>query len=135
MHNLIRCLALLLLAGTLGGCQLAAGYLVTDFTLSIEPEEVAIPRGGRQEITVEVRRLLPVDASPFPITVSLHRPPAGIGLEEGEEVTIPSGIDEEVVTVVVESNAEVGTHDLVFRGSSLPKTREATLSLTVDAGP
>lgn len=125
---------LLVLSSLLTGCELAAGYLATDFGLSLEPASASVARGESRAVTVHVDRILPIDVAPFPIRVTLHRAPDGVTLAEGDGgVDIPSGVSEEIVTLHVADDAELGLHEVVLRGDNFVRTRDATLELAIEA--
>ncbi len=131
MPRAVSAVLALLVAGSLSGCQLAAGYLVTDFSLAVEPSEATLAAGDTLEVTVRVERFLGIDASPFPVTLTLHRAADGVSLAGAESVEIPSGIDEEVVTLQVDPGTALGEGEVVFRGSGVVKSRDATLTLVI----
>lgn len=123
---------LVVLAVLLSGCQLAGAYVATDFSLATEPDTLTIARGGSAELTVRVGRPLGIDISPLPVTVEVHEAPDGVGLAEGESVSIPAGISEESVTLEVNASAELGQHEVVLRGSNGIKSRDATVTVTIE---
>jgi hypothetical protein len=128
---MVRLVLLALLAVPLTGCQLAGGYVATEFFLQAEPERVEMDRGGQQEVTVHVDRVLGIDVSPFPVALTLHEGPDGLSLAEGDTVTIPAGVDEEAVTLSASGSAELGEHEVVLRGSNGIRTKDATLTVTI----
>jgi uncharacterized membrane protein len=115
---------------SLTGCEMLLLDAAMDFNLSLEPAQTSIARGNSQDITIKVSRILPVNVTPTPIMVTLYKAPEGITLE-GEQVDIPSGIDERVLTIQVSSSAALGEYELTLEGSSGLKTKQAKLKLTV----
>jgi uncharacterized membrane protein len=115
----------------LTGCEMLLLDAVMDFNLSLEPAQTTISKGASQDITVKVSRILPVNVAPTPITVKLYNPPDGITLE-GEQVDIPSGLDERVLTIEVSDGALLGDHELTIEGSTGLKTKQVKLNLTVE---
>lgn len=135
MKILLRVFALLSVA-LLSSCQLAAGYLATDFSLSAEPPELTLARGSSEDLTVHVDRILPIDASPFPVLVTLHRTPDGVTLEADEEgVHIPSGIDEEVLTLRASADAELGEHEATLRGTNMIRAKDVDFVIIIADAP
>lgn len=135
MRRIVGTLVFAALAAALSGCQLAGAYVATDFSLATEPDALTIVQGESAEIVVRVDRILGIDVSPFPVAVQIHRAPDGVTLAEGETVEIPSGISEEMVTLEVDPSAEPGEHEVVLRGSNVIKSRDATVTLTIEAAP
>jgi hypothetical protein len=116
---------------SLTGCEMLLLDAVMDFNLSLESAQTSIVRGTSQDITLKVSRILPVNVAPTPITVKLYNPPDGITLE-GEQVDIPSGIDERILTIEVSDSAPLGDHELTIEGSTGLKTNQVKLNLTVE---
>ena len=116
---------------SLTGCEMLLLDAAMDFNLSLEPAQVTVSRGSSREVTVKVSRILPVNVAPVPISVTLYNPPAGISLED-EQVDIPSGIDERVLTIQVANSATLGDHELTIEGTTGLKTKQATLNVTVE---
>lgn len=136
MTTSLRVVASLLLIAAVSGCQLAAGYLATDFSLSAEPPELTLARGSSEDLTVHVDRILPIDASPFPVLVTLHRAPDGVTLEAGEEgVQIPSGIDEEILTLQASADAVLGEHEATLRGTNMVRAQDVDFVVTIVDAP
>jgi hypothetical protein len=135
MRRIVATLVLATLAAGLSGCQLAGAYAVTEFSLATEPDALTIVQGGSAELVLRVDRPLGLDVSPLAVTVEIHRAPEGVGLAEGESVTIPAGIHEEPVTLEVGATAEPGEHEVVMRGANGIKSRDATVTLTIEAAP
>lgn len=128
---MVRLVLLALVVVPLTGCQLAGGYVATEFFLRVEPEQVEVARGDEREVTVFVDRVLGIDVSPFPVALSLHEGPDGLSLAEGDSITIPAGVDEQVVTLAASGSAEGGEHEVVLRGSNGIRTKDATLMVTI----
>lgn len=115
----------------LAGCEMLLLDAAMDFNLSLEPAQITVSRGSSRDITVKVSRILPVNVAPMPISVTLYNPPTGISLED-EQVDIPSGIDERVLTIQVANSATLGDHELTIEGTTGLKTKQATLNVTVE---
>jgi uncharacterized membrane protein len=115
---------------SLTGCEMLLLDAVMDFNLSLEPVQTSIRPGSSQDITIKVKRILPVNVAPTPIIVTLYNAPEGITLK-GEQVDIPSGIDERVLTIEVSDSATLGDHELTFEGSTGFKTKQTKFKLTV----
>jgi hypothetical protein len=128
---MVRLVLLAFLAVPLTGCQLAGGYVATEFFLRAEPEQVEMDRGGEQDVTVHVDRVLGIDVSPFPVALTLHEGPDGLSLAEGDAITIPAGVDEEVVTLAATASAALGEHEVVLRGSNGIRSKDAALTVTI----
>lgn len=135
MRRIVGTLVLMALAAVLSSCQLAGAYVATDFSLATEPDALTIVQGGSAGLVLRVDRPLGLDVSPLAVTVELHRAPEGVSLAEGESVTIPAGIHEEPVTLEVDTAAEPGEHEVVLRGANGVKSRDATVTLTIEAAP
>lgn len=135
MRRSWRWLPLVIAAGLLSGCGLLAAQLATQFSLSVEPEELTAARDGSEEVVVGVSRPLGIDLTPIPVILTLHRAPDGVSLGDVDEVQIPSGIDEETISLHVSADAELGEHEVVFRGTNTVRTEEATLTLTIVDAP
>lgn len=135
MRRIVGTLVFVALLAALSGCQLAGAYAVTEFSLATEPDELAVAQGGSAELVVRVDQPLGLDVSPLPVTVAMHRAPEGVRLAEGESVTIPAGIREEPVTLEVDASAEPGEHEVVLRGANGINSRNATVTLTIEAAP
>lgn len=135
MRRTVGTLVFAALAATLSGCQLVGAYVATDFSLATRPDELTIVQGESAELVVRVDRILGIDVSPFPVTVEIHRAPDGVTLAEGDAVEIPAGISEEPVTLEVDPSAEPGEHEVVLRGSNVVKSRDVTVTLTIEAAP
>jgi uncharacterized membrane protein len=116
---------------SLTGCEMLLLDAVMDFNLSLEPAQITISRGSSKDVTVKVKRILPVNVTPVPISVTLYNPPVGVSLEDGQ-VDIPSGIDERVLTLQVDASATLGDHELILEGTTGLKTKQAKLNLTVE---
>jgi uncharacterized protein (DUF58 family) len=115
----------------LSGCEMLLLDAAMDFNLSLEPTQVKVSRGSAREITVKVSRVLPVNVAPVPISLTLYPPPIGVSLED-ESVEIPNGIDERVLTIVVDDRATLGNHELTIEGTTGLKIKQAKLILTVE---
>ena len=102
-----------------------------DFNLSLEPSQITVSREGSREVTVKVSRILPVNVAPAPILLTLYNPPAGVSLED-YSVEIPSGLNERVLTIQVDSSATPGNHELTIEGTTSLKTKQVKLNLTIE---
>ena len=116
---------------SLTGCEMLLLDAAMDFKLSLEPAQITVSRGSSTEVTVKVSRILPVNVAPVPISLTLYNPPTGISLE-AEQVDIPSGLDERVLTIQVDDSATLGDHELTIEGTTGLKTKQATLNITVE---
>jgi hypothetical protein len=115
----------------LSGCEMLLLDAAMNFNLSLEPTQVKVSRGSAREITVKVSRVLPVNVAPVPISLTFYHPPIGVSLED-ESVEIPNGIDERVLTIVVDDRATLGNHELTIEGTTGLKTKHVKLILTVE---
>lgn len=118
-------------ANLLGGCGLLLTTVATDSSLSVEPAELSVALQSQKQVTVKVKRILPIDVAPFPLTVTLYNPPEGVSLAE-DAVQIPSGIDERALTIAVAGSAAVGgPYTVTVEATSGLKTKQATFELTI----
>ena len=119
-----------LLALALPGCQVLLAEAATNFSLELTPETLRVAPGSSGDIAVEIRRTVPVDVIPLPITLELYNPPAGVSAEGLE---FPSSVSEDTLRVSVAAGTPAGEHTLRLRATNGVKTREATVALTIAA--
>lgn len=121
----------LLVVMLLSGCELLLLDAAMDFNLKLEPEQTTITHGSSQSVKVKVSRILPVNVAPIPISVTLYNAPGGITLE-GEQVDIPSGLDERDLTIHVADTTKLGNYELTIEGTTGSKTKQTKLKLTIN---
>lgn len=131
MKHVLRLGTLIVTVALLGGCQFLLADLATDFSLTVETEQLTVAQEDSGLVTVRIDQTIPVDVVPAPILISLHQPPDGV---TAEDLTIPSGITEDDLIIEVASTATVDVYEEVtIRATNGIKTREATFELTIVA--
>jgi hypothetical protein len=129
VRKLAALVVVVLLVPALGGCGLLLAQVATDFSFTVETPSIQVAPGAWAPVHVKVKRALPVDVVPLPVTVSLHDPPAGVS---AAPLTLPSGIDEDDLILTVQAGTPAGGPFAVkVRATNGTKTHEATVRLTV----
>lgn len=125
--------AVAVVVGVLSGCEALVANAAMDFTIALEPSEVTAEQGSEFEITVVVSRPA-IEVFPTPILVTLHDAPDYV---TAEDLEIPSGITEDGLTLVIDSDALIGETEknLTVRATNGFKTKEASFRLTVVEAP
>jgi hypothetical protein len=80
MRKYVSIVLVLFAVGVLSGCDLAARQLLAQFRMSIEPEEVTVPAGTSEIVTVTISPFTGISLSP--VTVRLVNAPAGVSAPE-----------------------------------------------------
>lgn len=133
MQAFARWSALALVASLLTGCELAAGQVLAQFDLTVEPSEVEIDAGGAGSVTVGIEPLVAVTFSRFTIVLDDVAPD-----EDGitAKTLVVFGAGEHPWEIAVGDGVPPGTYQLtaeaVSQGTNLlPVERRATFEVVV----
>ena len=116
----------------LSGCELIAGRLVGEFNVRLEPEELSIVAGGKEEVTLIIEPITGVALTAETAEITLKKAPEGVSINP-EEFSLPTGINDETFEVIVDSNAPLDNEAIlelrVIRGD-IGKDVELQLIIT-----
>ncbi len=132
--SLFRLLCVAVLAATLSACDLAAGQLLAQFDLSVEPQHVSVAPGGSAMLTVGIEPVVGISFSR--ITVSLDGvTPDATGITAQDLVVFGAG--EYPWSIDVAGNVPAGSYEIAVEAVSqgtnlLPVERRVKLTLTVE---
>lgn len=131
MRRFAAAVAMTILVPALGGCGLLLAQVATEFSFTVETPSVQIAPGAFAAVHVKVSRVLPIDVSPLPVTVSLYQAPGGVS---APPLALPPGIDEDDLIVAVKAGTPPGgPYAVRVRASNGQKTHEDEFRLTITA--